>query len=43
MSEAQDKSMENVPDDPEAVNAATVEESLPEKQYCVFRAGRERF
>lgn len=43
MSEAQDKSMENVPVDPEVVNTAPVEEQLPERQYCVFRAGRERF
>ncbi len=43
MSEAQDKSMQDTPVDPEVVNAAPVEESLPEKQYCVFRAGRERF
>lgn len=44
MSEAQDKSMESMPD-PEVVEdaAAAAEEQLPEKQYCVFRAGRERF
>ena len=43
MNEAQDKSMENAPVDPEVVSAAATEEQLPEKQYCVFRAGRERF
>ncbi len=29
------------PDSPEA--AAPIEEQAPEKQYCIFRAGRERF
>ncbi|MGE5111566.1 MAG: chemotaxis protein CheW [Acidobacteriaceae bacterium] len=45
MSEAQDKSMESMPPDPEIVEgaAAAAEEQLPERQYCVFRAGRERF
>ncbi len=28
---------------PEAEGAAAIEERLPETQYCIFRAGRERF
>jgi purine-binding chemotaxis protein CheW len=43
MSEAQDKSMENVPVDAEVGSVAAAEEQLPEKQYCIFRTGRERF
>lgn len=29
--------------EPELLNAAEPEERLPEQQYCIFRAGRERF
>ena len=43
MSEAIDNPMGNSPET-EILNApAVVEEQRPEKQYCVFRAGRERF
>ena len=43
MSEAIDNSM-GTPREQEILNApAVVEEQRPEKQYCVFRAGRERF
>ncbi len=44
MNEAMDNSPEIAPAEPEVLNAPTApEEQLPEKQYCVFRAGRERF
>jgi chemotaxis signal transduction protein len=43
VSEAIDNSM-GTPREQEILNApAVVEEQRPEKQYCVFRAGRERF
>jgi purine-binding chemotaxis protein CheW len=41
MSEPQDNAMESMPTSPEIVDATAAE--VPEKQYCVFRAGRERF
>ena len=49
MSEAPEKQPENVPQvppesaQPELLNGPEPEERLPEQQYCVFRAGRERF
>lgn len=44
MSEATNNTRESMPTEPEVLNAPAAEEQqLPEKQYCVFRAGRERF
>jgi purine-binding chemotaxis protein CheW len=44
VSEATDNTREGIPAEPEVLNApAAAEEQLPLKQYCVFRAGRERF
>lgn len=46
MGETPEKQPEAVPVPPEAMEpgeAQPIEERLPEKQWCVFRAGRERF
>ena len=44
MNEATNNTHESMPTEPEVLNAPAAEEQqLPEKQYCVFRAGRERF
>ena len=44
MKETADNTRQGLPTEPEVLNAPAPEEQpLPEKQYCVFRAGRERF